>query len=526
MSLTWCLVAGLLALTSAVEQPSFQADSSEFLPDDDVLSPEEQAHATDDNDDNELPADDNIEGASRDNSVEGTAGVDRPTWADYAAQQQTNAELAARIAELTHATHVLWHEERTLRRQAHHKVQQAHRMCRSRQHHHHNHHHQHQPAESSAEGISGAGDSTTPSQEDISAATAALASHANGQSRQLLPWSLTHAASKHRRTRGSGKVPSVGSLAGLYNAPEDTDALSHNKGRSLEEVEAEKRQLEDELSESRASLGKHEEARVHLEETVRALEAQFAHGEQLAAQKKQEISEAETQEKKMEEELMHDKSQLKSQKELIRDQKEALRNELGATIEEEQDKIEQEKHDLLTFRNKADAKLRARKVEEKSAKANTVQLQHDLAAAKTEENQVQEKIAKATQENERLKQEVQKLQASKAEVANEERTEEQRLASENERLREEERQEQQCMDWGHRLEARLQRELKDKMNDAKLCRDSILSLHNERLELKGRAEKYKRAIEEAKLHEEEARRSSEENKALLDHCLEQMQAQR
>merc|ERR1719160_2407288 len=139
------------------------------------------------------------------------------------------------------------------------------------------------------------------------------------------------------------------------------------------------------------------------------------------------------------------------------------------------------------------------------------------------EQQVQEKIAKAMQEHNRLGAEVQKLKTTEQEVEHEEWTEEQRLAHENEKLRDEEGQEKQCMDWGHRLEARLQRELQDKVNDAKLCRDGILSLHNERQELKSRKEKLRRAIEEAKLHEEEAQRSAEENKSLLDHCLGQLE---
>jgi len=114
------------------------------------------------------------------------------------------------------------------------------------------------------------------------------------------------------------------------------------------------------------------------------------------------------------------------------------------------------------------------------------------------------------------------LHRDEVEVSQEQQTEEQRLAFENDKLRSEAEQERQCMDWGHRLDTRIQHELQRKVSDAKLCRDSILSLHNERLELKARSAKYKREVEEEKLRESEARRSYEENQQLLDHCLGQM----
>merc|ERR1719395_202708 len=52
-----------------------------------------------------------------------------PTWGDYAAQQSVNAQLAEKVAELTKATHLLWREERTLRRRSHHQILKLKKQC-------------------------------------------------------------------------------------------------------------------------------------------------------------------------------------------------------------------------------------------------------------------------------------------------------------------------------------------------------------------------------------------------------------
>merc|ERR1719321_2434129 len=167
-------------------------------------------------------------------------------------------------------------------------------------------------------------------------------------------------------------------------------------------------------------------------------------------------------------------------------------------------------------------KLRARKNEAHNLQAKNAELRKELQTQAASEQQIQDQLKAAQDTWNRLTGQVEALHRDEVEVAQEQQSEQTRLQSENDKLESEAEQERQCMDWGHRLDARLQHELKRKVADAKLCRDSILSLHNERLELKDKSAKYKRELEQERLRENEARRGYEENQQLLDHCLGQM----
>jgi len=343
-----------------------------------------------------------------------------------------------------------------------------------------------------------------------------------------LPVSLTHATTRHHRNNRANVIsedsnsenvdfPIAGSMAGMYAVPEGD---SHQQDG--EEPVSTKRSLEDELGSSRARLGKNEEARLHLENQIRSLEVRFQKGLADDTQRKQDLAAAQKRQKIKEQELARAKKETMTVQGRDSTMSSALRNELGATIKQAQDRIEGEKSDLLKFRDQADVKLRSWKNEERSLQAKNAQLRQELQGQLGTENNLQDELHTAQDEWSRLTGKVEALNRDEAEVSQEQQTEVQRLSDENAKLHSEEEQERQCMDWGHRLEGRLQKELQRKVSDAKLCRDSILSIHNERLELKARSSKYKREIEEEKLREGEARRSYEENQQLLDHCLGQM----
>merc|ERR1719321_1047956 len=150
-------------------------------------------------------------------------------------------------------------------------------------------------------------------------------------------------------------------------------------------------------------------------------------------------------------------------------------------------------------------KLRARKNEAHNLQAKNAELRKELQTQAASEQQMQDQLKAAQDTWSQLAGQVDALQHDEVEVSKEQQSEQSRLQSENDKLQSEAEQERQCMDWGHRLDARLQHELKRKVADAKLCRDSILSLHNERLELKDKSGKYKREIEKEKMRENEAK---------------------
>lgn len=431
-----------------------------------------------------------------------------PTWGDYAAQQSVNAQLAERVAELTKAAHLLWREERVLRRRSHQQIVKLKQKC-------------HMQPKVIHESVAPHDDQQTQK---------------NLRQTPMLPVSLTHAAARHHRNNkvkselntdavgtavSVDQTPLIGtnvgsSMAAMYKM-EGSPVPNPGQDGSHEAVN--KRELEDELAASRARLGRNEEARLHLEDQIRHLEEKYQKGMRDAAQRQQDLTAALKRKRAKELELEEVKNAA-SGKGLPTSA--ALSNELGATMKIAHDRIEQEKQDLLTYRDQADMKLRTRKNEARNLQAKNVELRKQLQTEVEKEKKLQEELQAVQSTWTRLTGQVEALHNDEVEVSQEQQTEEQRLADENDKLHSQAEEERQCMDWGHRLDARLQHELQRKVSDAKLCRDSILSLHNERLELKSRSEKYKREIEEEKLHESEARRNYEENQQLLDHCLGQM----
>ena len=95
------------------------------------------------------------------------------------------------------------------------------------------------------------------------------------------------------------------------------------------------------------------------------------------------------------------------------------------------------------------------------------------------------------------------------------------LRSESTELQKLQGSEKRCMQWGQKLEAKLQRVLASRKNDAKLCRDGILSLHDERSKLREERRKIQKALEAAQQGQEEAERSSTEDRNLLSKCLDE-----
>jgi len=432
-----------------------------------------------------------------------------PTWGDYAAQQSVNAKLAEKVAELTKATHLLWREERTLRRRSHQQILKLKQKC----------HIQHNKVH-----------------VELSPLEEQPVQQGNLRQKPTLPVSLTHAATRHHQKRvndhskeEADKGPlvgtSVGSMAGLYNAVDTPITPVHEKGS--QESGSKKRELEDELAASRARLGRNEEARLHLERQIKELEETYQKGMKEAARRQEDLVAAQKRQRAKELELEKVKKELTDgtlpavpTAELPA----AVSDELGSHLRESQERIEKEKKDLLTYRDQADTKLRVRKNEARNLQAKNTELRKELQTQMDAEQKIQDDLKAAQDTWSQLTGQVEALHRDEVEVSQEQQSEQSRLQSENDKLQSEAEQERQCMDWGHRLDARLQHELKRKVADAKLCRDSILSLHNERLELKDKSAKYKRELEEEKLRENEVRRSYEENQQLLDHCLGQMTA--
>merc|ERR1719146_260122 len=110
------------------------------------------------------------------------------------------------------------------------------------------------------------------------------------------------------------------------------------------------------------------------------------------------------------------------------------------------DRIEQEKQDLLTYRDQADVKLRARKNEARNLQAKNEELRkqwHDVAM---DEKNIQNQLKAAQDTWSRLTGQVEALHRDEIEVSQEQQNEQQRLQEENDKLHSEAEEERQCMD--------------------------------------------------------------------------------
>jgi len=208
-----------------------------------------------------------------------------PTWSDYAAQQSVNAQLAERVAELTKATHLLWREERALRRRGHQQILKLKQQCHMQhmQHKHVKHVH-----------VNVVADEERHIQKNL-------------RQTPIMPVSLTHAKTRHHRNNrlnsglntdaastSAGAAVSadqgpligtnIGSMAAMYRV-EDGSTTNHDEPHEA----GKKRELEDELAASRARLGRNEEARLHLEDQIRELEEKYQKGMRDAAQRQQDL---------------------------------------------------------------------------------------------------------------------------------------------------------------------------------------------------------------------------------------------
>merc|ERR1719443_2370393 len=109
-------------------------------------------------------------------------------------------------------------------------------------------------------------------------------------------------------------------------------------------------------------------------------------------------------------------------------------------------RIEQEKQDLLTYREQADMKLRVRKNEARNLQVKNAELRKQLQVEMAKEKELKNELTTLQDTSARLTGQIAALDHDELEVSQEQQTEEQRLADENDKLHNEAEEERQCMD--------------------------------------------------------------------------------
>jgi len=237
--------------------------------------------------------------------------------------------------------------------------------------------------------------------------------------------------------------------------------------------------LKAQLQEARRSLGKAEEEKQHLQDKVSDLES-------ATSEKDSELAAA----------------SLKAQSDSL-----TSVNTTKQVEEQLEQQLTQEKADAESEKDSLEAKL-AQKEE------GTKKLSEEVKVGEVERRKLKQEL------NSQLSGEgvfaAQKFEAER-------RHEEDTLKSEAVELQNLEGTEGKCMAWGKRLEVKLQHVLTSRRNDARLCRDGILSLHDERSKLHEQLRQTQATIAAAKHGQEEAEKSSAEDQNLLSRCLDEVQ---
>jgi len=310
---------------------------------------------------------------------------------------------------------------------------------------------------------------------------AGLISHRRGALRRRVSQERREDSSENADAVTNGGFPS---MSGLFSSMGwgSSQAETKQAETALRESSDDQSQvgsLKSQLQEARRSLGKAEEEKQHLEDKVSDLES-------ATSEKDSELAAA----------------SLKAQSDSLTSVN---------TTKQVEEQLEQQ----LT-QQKADAKS-----EKESLKA-------ELAQKEEGTKKLSEEVKVGEVERQKLKQELNSqlsgegvFAAQKFEA--ERRHEENTLKSEAIELQNLEGTEGKCMTWGKRLEVKLQHVLTSRRNDARLCRDGILSLHDERSKLQEQLRQTQATITAAKHGQEEAEKSSAEDQNLLSRCLDEVQ---
>lgn len=359
--------------------------------------------------------------------------------------------------------------------------------------------------------IAGAADARAPAPAVAEDAPPVAAAKVHSGKKHM-PWLLTHTGTRHRMQvhAGARDQSLPGTMESIYNRlTQDMPSISqwtdYNSLQNEQHEAVTEAMVNAELQRTREDLGRAEEEKHQLETRLSEVEGKEAHEESVVQEDEGRLAAEQDHEKALEAEAAEARRVLQQE---------------GASSNLHDGEAH---HEMEAARREMEAKLRSQ-MQANEALRQELKAEEQLVDKLENKTHELEGIAgtKAGEETHVRQQMEMEETAAQRRFEEQQKQEEQELNQEAKRLRGMESAEERCMSWGKRLEAKLQHVLSSRKNDARLCRDSILSLHEERQKLKQEFHHIETQLAAAQHRADAAEKQSGEDQGLLSRCLDQL----
>lgn len=425
---------------------------------------------------------------------------DEPKVDDYMKLRQRNAELAMQVEELTGEMNQLRHDKAMTRWRTKFQVSKIRREC---------------PA---------------PPKAMIGAAEGrpdARPHELRGSRLRSLPWSLTHTATRHRSNRNrastDGQWPDFSSAfesvkgmvsefrEGLPSVESFYNPIADKENE--EKLAAQIKHVQAHLKDTRVRLGQNKEARISLEEHIEALKKRIHEQELDAAEDEKTLAKTVEAVATADHDLSNAKAEMlrRGIQQVVSGIPDSTR---AAVTQEETVKISSAKLHAEVAKRTEEAQKRL-----VALKAETAELQKRIDTINQRVPSELANIDDIAKQNANSTAMLSSLRSEDETLQDKEVAAEAKAQKEDVQLVASAGQQERCMDWGRKLEARLRKVRGTSSTDNKLCHNTILSLHNERMKSKQKNAKLHKELKARKKAIVELTAQADENMKTLNACL-------
>jgi len=333
-----------------------------------------------------------------------------------------------------------------------------------------------------------------------------------------MPWSLTHTATRHKQKRGSwqpldtirGLFDNLKSLTGGTGLTVEESPRSYASAGTVGQLHRDVVELFKELKQTHVRLGKSEEVKSRLQDHLQAMQEKVVAMEEEAAKEQQQLNAFATNEQSLDQQLDDIKRNPSA---------DDARGKIQSSAEGEAERESKVKIEAEKLHEEAERRLQEYSQEINKLLAENEKLQGAIEASKAQQQTEQTKLVNMQNSIQEGNGTAAKLQEESLKLKEAEATTRKREVEEDNELMASASQDQRCVDWTTKLEAKLKHVLQSKKDDATLCHSSILGLHKERVSLKDGNAKMHAEIKKLKRHAQDMQRQGDETLATLNSCL-------
>jgi len=329
-----------------------------------------------------------------------------------------------------------------------------------------------------------------------------------------MPWSLTHTATRHQQRKGTW-FPGEETIKGLFDhfkslaggigieAAPRSYASAGTQGQLHRDVV----ELNKEVKETRARLGKVAEVKANLGQHLQALKVKVAAMEDAASNDQQQLDALAANEQSFDQQI----AAFHTTQSQISDN--------DANIADQTDKESKVQTEATKLHEEAERRLEESTQEINQLKAENEKMQTTIEGFQARKEKEEGKLKSLQDANLQNNETVTKMQQDESRLQKEGEEAKEKAASEDNALMVSAEKDQRCVEWSDKLEAKLKHVLQAKKEDATLCHNSILGLHKERMKWKQSIGKMVTELKNLKQQGKENQRKGDDTLTTLNSCL-------